>query len=39
MASNFRAMEIWSTIAVFYLIMVGVLALALRMLERRMRIL
>lgn len=39
MASNFRALEIWSTIAVFYLIMVGVLALALRVLERRMRIL
>ncbi len=39
MATNFRAMEIWATIAVFYLIMVGILALVLRLIERRMRIL
>lgn len=39
MASNFRAVEIWSAVAVIYLIMTGTLSLILRMIERRMRIL
>lgn len=39
MAANFRAVEIWSAVAVFYLIMTGVLTLALRLVEKRMRIL
>ena len=39
MASNFRAVEIWSAVAVFYLIMTGVLTLILRAIEGRMRIL
>jgi len=39
MASNFRAVEIWSAVAIIYLILTGALALALRMAEKRMRIL
>ncbi len=39
MAANFRAVEIWSTIAIIYLCLIGVLTLALRTLEKRMRIL
>ena len=39
MAANFRAVEIWTAVAVFYLIMTGVLTLALRITEKRMRIL
>lgn len=39
MAANFRAVEVWSAVAVLYLIMTGVLTLALRITERRMRIL
>ena len=38
MASNFRALEIWLTVAVIYLIMTTVLAMSLRYLERRMKI-
>ena len=38
MASNFRALEIWLTVAVMYLIMTTVLAMSLRHLERRMKI-
>jgi glutamine transport system permease protein len=38
MATNFRAVEIWSAVAVFYLILTGLIALALRLLEKRMRI-
>ncbi len=38
MASNFRALEIWLTVAVMYLIMTTVLAMTLRHLERRMKI-
>ena len=37
MASNFRALEIWLTVAVMYLIMTTVLAMSLRYLERRMK--
>lgn len=39
MASNFRAVEIWTAVGVFYLIMTGALSLALRLIEKRMRIL
>ncbi len=39
MAANFRAVEIWTAVAIMYLIMTGVLSLALRMIEKRMRIL
>lgn len=39
MASNFRAVEIWTAVAVLYLIMTGILTFALRMVEKRMRIL
>ena len=39
MAANFRAVEIWSAIAVMYLIMTGSLTLMLRFIERRMKIL
>lgn len=38
-ASNFRALEIWSAVAVIYLIMTLLLSLALRQLEKRMKIL
>jgi glutamine transport system permease protein len=38
MASNFRALEIWLTVAVMYLIMTTVLAMTLRHIERRMEI-
>ncbi|RJL09659.1 glutamine ABC transporter permease GlnP [Paracoccus siganidrum] len=39
MAANFRAVEIWTAVAVFYLLMTGSLTLLLRMVEKRMRIL
>ncbi|MGY3240162.1 MULTISPECIES: glutamine ABC transporter permease GlnP [unclassified Bradyrhizobium] len=39
MAANFRAVEIWSAVAMFYLVMTGALTLILRMTEKRMRIL
>lgn len=39
MAANFRAVEIWTAVAVIYLIMTGTLTLILRLTERRMRIL
>lgn len=39
MASNFRAVEIWSAVAVIYLIMIGIMTLGLRIIETRMRIL
>ncbi|MGE0005751.1 MAG: glutamine ABC transporter permease GlnP [Parvibaculaceae bacterium] len=39
MAANFRAVEIWSAVAVLYLAMTGTLTLVLRMTEKRMRIL
>ncbi len=38
-AGNFRALEIWSAVAVFYLIITTVLSFILRRLERRMKIL
>ena len=38
MASNFRALEIWSAVAVCYLIMTSALALIMRFVERRMKI-
>lgn len=39
MAANFRAVEIWTAVAVIYLVMTGTLTLALRTVEKRMRIL
>lgn len=38
-AGNFRAVEIWSAVAVIYLALTGVMTLSLRLVERRMRIL
>jgi glutamine transport system permease protein len=38
-AGNFHAVEIWSAVAVIYLLLTGTMTLALRLLERRMRIL
>lgn len=37
MASNFRALEIWTAVAVFYLIMTTALAVLLKIAERRMK--
>lgn len=37
MASNFRALEIWSAVAIFYLIMTSALALLLKFVEKRMK--
>ena len=39
MASNFRAVEIWTAVAVIYLILTGSMTVALRVIEKRMRIL
>ena len=38
-ATNFRAVEIWTAVALIYLAMVGLLTFGLRQLEKRMRIL
>ncbi|MFO7764855.1 MAG: ABC transporter permease subunit [Pelovirga sp.] len=38
MASNFRALEIWLTVAIMYLIMTTVLAVTLRQVENKMKI-
>ena len=38
MASNFRALEIWLTVAIMYLIMTTILASTLRHFERKMKI-
>lgn len=39
MAANFRAVEIWSAVAILYLLMTGTLTLILRVTEKRMRML
>lgn len=39
MASNFRAVEIWTAVAIIYLIMTGTMTVILRTIENRMRIL
>ena len=39
MSTTFRAVEVWSAVAILYLIMTGVMTLALRVTEKRMRIL
>lgn len=39
MASNFRALEIWSAVAVIYLIITTTMAISLRIVEKRMKIL
>lgn len=36
-SSNFRAVEIWTSVAIMYLIMTGCLALLLRVVEKRMK--
>jgi glutamine transport system permease protein len=38
-AGNFRAVEIWSVVAIIYLKLTGVMTLSLRVVEKRMRIL
>lgn len=39
MAANFRAVEIWTAVAVFYLILTGTMTVGLRIIEKRMRML
>ena len=39
MASTFRALEVWTAVAILYMVMTTTLALSLRLLERRMKIL
>lgn len=39
MATNYRAVEIWGAVAFLYLILTGLIAVVLRMIEKRMRIL
>ena len=39
MASNFRAVEVWTAVAVIYLCMIGTLTYGLRVMERRMKML
>lgn len=39
MAGNFRAVEIWTSVAGFYLMMTGSITLVLRLIERKMKIL
>lgn len=39
MAANFRAVEIWSAVAIIYLCLIGTLTFGLRLVEKRMRIL
>lgn len=39
MAANFRAVEIWTAVALIYLCLIGALTFALRTVEKRMRIL
>ena len=38
MAENFRAVEIWTAVAIIYLLVISVLALGLQALERRVRL-
>jgi glutamine transport system permease protein len=38
-SGNFRAVEIWTAVALFYLVIIGAMTYSLRMMERRMRIL
>lgn len=39
MASNFRAVEVWTAVAILYLIMIGLLSFGLRLVEKRMHVL
>lgn len=39
MASNFRAVEVWTAVAILYLIMIGLLSFGLRLIEKRMHVL
>ena len=38
-AGNFRAVEVWTAVAIIYLVLTGMMTLTLRLVERRMRIL
>lgn len=38
-ATNFRALEVWTAVALIYLVVTSLMALALRIVERRMKIL
>ncbi|MEW6342690.1 MAG: glutamine ABC transporter permease GlnP [Paraburkholderia sp.] len=38
-AGNFRAVEIWTAVALIYLVLTGVMTITLRLVEKRMRIL
>lgn len=38
-SGNFRAVEIWTAVALFYLVIIGAMTISLRIMERRMRIL
>lgn len=38
-AGNFRAVEIWTAVALIYLVLTGVMTISLRLVEKRMRIL
>jgi glutamine transport system permease protein len=39
MAANFRAVEVWSAVAIIYLVMISLLSFCLRLVEKRMRVL
>jgi|TARA_R110002072_G_scaffold51291_14_gene137565 glutamine transport system permease protein len=39
MAANFRAVEIWTAVAIIYLILTGTMTVTLRIIEKRMKIL
>lgn len=39
MSTTFRAVEVWSAVAILYLVMTGTMTLGLRLMEKRMRIL
>lgn len=39
MAANFRAVEIWTAVAIIYLVLTGTMSVTLRIIEKRMRIL
>ncbi len=39
MAANFRAVEVWSAVAIIYLAMISLLSFCLRLVEKRMRVL
>jgi glutamine transport system permease protein len=38
-SGNFRAVEIWTAVALFYLLIIGAMTISLKVMERKMRIL